>query len=122
MTKVNYKKKQRLKNVGTTTALTITLATSNVSTLAYAGELETSVMLHYHPELVDMESAGDGSVKPVKVDALNKKIGWMPRNWDEVSEDTGVGNPKKSTAQKGKLFAAAVVERISKLLVDLNDA
>ena len=32
-----------MKNVGTTTALTITLATSNVSTLAYAGELETFI-------------------------------------------------------------------------------
>ena len=86
----------------------------------HAGELETSVMLHYHPELVNMESAGDGAVRPVKIDALNKKIGWSPRNWDEVSEDTGVGNPKKSTAEKGKFFAAAVVEKISKLLVDLN--
>lgn len=88
----------------------------------HAGELETSVMLHYHPELVDMESAGDGAVKPVKIDALNKKIGWMPRDWDEVSEDTGIGNPKKSTADKGKLFAEAVVKKISKLLVDLSNS
>ncbi len=88
----------------------------------HAGELETSVMLHYHPELVEMESAGDGAVKPVKIDALNKKIGWMPRDWDEVSEDTGIGNPKKSTADKGKLFAEAVVKKISKLLVDLSNS
>lgn len=88
----------------------------------HAGELETSVMLHYHPELVDMESAGDGAVKPVKIDALNKKTGWMPRDWDEVSEDTGIGNPKKSTADKGKLFAEAVVKKISKLLVDLSNS
>ena len=88
----------------------------------HAGELETSVMLHYHPELVNMDSAGDGSVKPVKVDSLNNKVGWAPRNWDEVSEDTGVGNPKKSTSAKGKLFAEAVVAKISKLLVDLDKA
>ena len=88
----------------------------------HAGELETSVMLHYHPELVNMESAGDGAVKPVKIDALNKKIGWAPRHWDVVSEDTGIGNPKKSTATKGKLFAEAAVVKISKLLVDLDNA
>ena len=88
----------------------------------HAGELETSVMLHYHPELVNMDSAGDGTVKPVKVDSLNNKVGWAPRNWDEVSEDTGVGNPKKSTSAKGKLFAEAVVAKISKLLVDLDKA
>ncbi|MBF6598640.1 MAG: creatininase family protein [Fermentimonas sp.] len=88
----------------------------------HAGELETSVMLHYHPELVNMQSAGDGAVKPVKIDALNQKIGWTPRHWDIVSEDTGIGNPKKSTAAKGKLFASAAVEKITKLLVDLNNA
>jgi creatinine amidohydrolase len=43
-------------------------------------------------------------------------------NWGEVSKDTGVGNPKKSTATKGKLFAEAVVAKISKLLVDLDYA
>ena len=46
----------------------------------HAGELETSVMLHYKPELVNMESAGDGAVTPVKIKALNQNIGWMPRN------------------------------------------
>jgi len=88
----------------------------------HAGELETSVMLHYKPELVNMESAGDGAVKPVQIEALNQNIGWMPRNWDQVSEDTGVGNPKKATAEKGKRFAEAVVQKISKLLVDLSNS
>ena len=77
----------------------------------HAGELETSVVLHYHPELVNMQSAGDGFVKPVKIDSLNNRVGWSPRNWDEVSEDTGVGNPKKSTAEKGKRFAEVVVKK-----------
>lgn len=26
----------------------------------------------------------------------------MPRNWSEVTVDTGIGDPKKSTAEKGK--------------------
>lgn len=86
----------------------------------HAGELETSVVLHYHPELVNMQSAGDGFVKPVKIDSLNNSVGWAPRNWDEVSEDTGVGNPKKSTAEKGKRFAEVVVKKIAQLLVDLD--
>ena len=88
--------------------------------LDHAGELETSVVLHYHPELVNMQSAGDGYVKPVKIDSLNNRVGWSPRNWDEVSEDTGVGNPKKSTAEKGKRFAEVVVKKIAQLLVDLD--
>ena len=43
MKKSNLKKKQQLKNVGTATALTITLVTSNVPTLVHAIELESEV-------------------------------------------------------------------------------
>lgn len=86
----------------------------------HAGEQETSVMLHYHPELVNMDSAGDGTVHPSRVSALNKKIGWMPRNWDEVSKDTGIGNPKKSTAEKGRQYVEVVISKITELLTDLK--
>ncbi|WP_426348497.1 BspA family leucine-rich repeat surface protein [Alloiococcus sp. CFN-8] len=43
MTKAKFKKNQRLKNVGTATALTITLVTSNVSTLVNAATLDAEV-------------------------------------------------------------------------------
>lgn len=88
----------------------------------HAGEQETSVMLHYHPGLVAMEQAGDGSVSPSKIAAIDKKIGWMPRHWDEISSDTGIGNPKKSTAEKGARYVLAVTEKIRELLVDLKEA
>lgn len=86
----------------------------------HAGEQETSVMLHYHPELVFMERAGDGKVAPCSIGAVDRKIGWMPRNWDEVSTDTGIGNPKRSTAAKGERYVKAVVEKITELLIELN--
>lgn len=85
----------------------------------HAGEQETSVMLHYHPELVEMERAGDGRVTPGKIPSLEEKVGWMPRHWDEVSADTGIGYPKKSTAEKGKRYADAVVKKVAQLLVEL---
>lgn len=86
----------------------------------HAGEQETSVLLHYLPELVKMELAGDGSVSEGKLSTVAKKIGWMPRHWDEISADTGIGNPKKSTAEKGKRYVAVVVEKITELLVELG--
>ena len=43
MTKLNDKKKQPLKKITTATALTITLATPNVSTLSYGMELENDI-------------------------------------------------------------------------------
>jgi len=79
-------------------------------------------MLHYHPELVSMERAGDGKVIPGQIAALDQKIGWMPRHWDEVSSDTGIGNPKKSTAAKGVRYVRAVTEKIGELLTDLKHA
>jgi creatinine amidohydrolase len=88
----------------------------------HAGEQETSAMLYYHPELVNMEKAGDGAIEPVKIPALNKKIGWMPRNWDEISKDTGIGNPKKSTAEKGRLYIEVIINKITELLTDLKSS
>lgn len=86
----------------------------------HAGEQESSVMLHYHPELVDLAKAGDGKLSPSRIAGVDNKAGWMPRNWDEVSADTGIGNPSKSTAEKGKRYVQAVVQKITSLLVDLK--
>ena len=36
-----------------------------------------------------------------------------------VTEDTGIGNPKKATREKGEKFFAAVSEKIGQLLEDL---
>ena len=85
----------------------------------HAGELETSVMLHYHPEWVEMEIAGTGESKPFALSSLNDKIAWTPRNWLRVSQDTGIGNPMKATAEKGKRYAAEVTRRLVRLLTEI---
>lgn len=85
----------------------------------HAGESETSVMLHYYPESVDMSLAGDGSAKKFAIEELNSKVAWTPRNWSEVTKDTGIGNPEKATAEKGKKYIAAVVPKISALVINL---
>lgn len=85
----------------------------------HAGEMETSVMMHYHPELVDLELAGEGTYTPFKTQSLQDGIGWTPRNWGKVSKDTGIGNPKKSSAEKGKRCAEAVSQKLADLFRDL---
>lgn len=85
----------------------------------HAGELETSVMLHYHPEWVEMEMAGTGESKPFALSSLNNKIAWTPRNWLRVSQDTGIGNPMKASAEKGKRYAAEVTRRLTRLLTEI---
>ncbi|MGL5015581.1 MAG: creatininase family protein [Bacteroidales bacterium] len=85
----------------------------------HANELETSVMLYYHPDLVDMTQAGMGKSRSPKLKPLANGTVWMPRNWSEVSEDTGIGNPYKSTAEKGERFVEAVIKRLANAICDI---
>ncbi len=86
----------------------------------HANEMETSIIMHYFPELVrPLEEAGEGKAKQHKLQAMRNKTAWAPRQWDKVSEDTGVGNPKKSTAEKGKVFVEEVCQRIAAYFVEL---
>lgn len=86
----------------------------------HAGELETSVMLHIAPELVlPLSEAGDGRERRSRIPALREGWAWAPRQWTQVTDDTGVGDPKAATAEKGAAYAAAVAERIGRFLVDL---
>jgi len=86
----------------------------------HAGEMETSVLMYYRPELVDLSVAGDGTYTPFKAQTLREGIGWIPRNWSKVSKDTGIGYPHKSTAEKGKRYAAAVVDKLAALFIELT--
>lgn len=87
----------------------------------HAGELETSVMLHVAPSLVaPLESAGPGTARPFRLRAFREKWAWTPREWIHVTDDTGVGNPRAATAEKGARFLEAVTDRLAELLVDLT--
>lgn len=85
----------------------------------HAGEQETSVMMHYYPELVDLTLAGRGDAKSFAIQGLNEKVAWIPRNWSKVSTDTGIGNPLKASAAKGKAYARAVVDKYVALISDI---
>lgn len=86
----------------------------------HADELETSVMMHYHPELVNLAEAGPGSSKPFAAQTLNQGVAWIPRNWQKITTDTGIGDPSLATAAKGARFARAVAERYAELLRELT--
>ena len=88
----------------------------------HAGEMETSIIMHYFPELVlPLEFAGEGNSKKFVLTSLNDNTAWSPRHWNKVSEDTGIGNPKKATAKKGEKFLDDVTGRISDFLIELAD-
>ena len=84
----------------------------------HADEIETSVMMHYHPDLVRLEEAGEGKARSFAIEALREGKVWMPRHWTLVTDDTGIGNPALSTAEKGRRFADACADGFAKFLKD----
>jgi len=89
----------------------------------HAGEMETSTMQHIVPELVrPLSEAGDGKERHFRIAGLREGWAWAPRQWTQVTEDTGVGNPAAASPEKGERYLAAVVERLSRFLVDLAAA
>ena len=86
----------------------------------HAGEMETSIIMHYFPEFVlPIEMAGEGSTKKIRLDGLNNKTAWSPRQWDKLTVDTGVGNPHKATAEKGLKFTEDLTNIIADFFVEL---
>jgi len=90
----------------------------------HAGEVETSLMLAYHPELVARNpdgtlAADDGSAAPSRFDAVNR--GWVSitRPWHLLTTNSGCGNPHSATADKGLRLVEVLVERLGGFLVEL---
>jgi creatinine amidohydrolase len=89
----------------------------------HADEMETSLMLYLKPELVLPRSKwGDGKDKKYKIKAFSEGWVWAERQWSKISEDTGVGNPHKSTKEKGARFFTDVTLKMGNLFVDLCNA
>lgn len=89
----------------------------------HGGELETSVMMQVAPDLVrPLGEAGSGAARAWKLAGLREGWAWAPRRWTAVTDDTGVGNPRAATREKGERYVAAVVERIAAFLVELAAA
>jgi creatinine amidohydrolase len=86
----------------------------------HAGEMETSLMQLFVPELVlPLSEAGDGKARKLKVQALREGWAWTQRDWTKATADTGVGNPKAATPEKGRRYFEAVTKKIAGFLVEL---
>ena len=86
----------------------------------HANEMETSVIMHIAPELVlPLDEAGPGIAKSARFNARKEGWVWFPRAWTKVTEDTGIGNPKKASAEKGARYLDAITDKISEFFVEL---
>jgi len=88
----------------------------------HASEAETSVALALFPEKVRMEKAVAPREAPLKLKSLRADYVTLVRPWDRVSDNTGLGDPTRATAEKGRKLAEVFVDRIAGLLKELSDA
>jgi len=88
----------------------------------HAGDAETSLLLHVCPQLIQMENAGEGKTVPFAIKQLNQPGVWTPRPWSKSQPDTGAGDPRQATADKGKRFMEAIGDALATLLVGLSNA
>ena len=92
--------------------------------MGHAGEMETSVMLALHPELVKTDlMEPDGEPQRCRFDHKDMlepgKVGQF-RLWNEWSKRGPIGDPTVASAEKGELFLEAAVDAIAELIEELK--
>ena len=89
----------------------------------HAGEMETSVIMHLKPDLVSpLSEAGDGAAKKFRVTAIREGWAWAERKWMQVTKDTGVGDPRKASPEKGAKYFKAVTEKVAAFFLEVARA
>ena len=89
----------------------------------HADEMETSLLLHLKPQLVlPKEKWGSGKEKKNKITAFSEGWVWTERKWSQVSEDTGIGNPKLATKEKGENYFNSVTQKMGGLFYEISKA
>lgn len=90
----------------------------------HADEMETSLMLYLKPELVlPLDEAGLGTEQKINnIAGFSESWAWTERKWSKISADTGVGNPKLATAEKGEKYFKALTQKVAKLFSEIAGA
>lgn len=89
----------------------------------HAGEMETSVIMHLRPGLVrPLSEAGDGAAKSFRMKGIQEGWAWAERTWLKVTKDTGVGDPRKASAEKGERFFKDVTAKVAQFFREVAEA
>jgi creatinine amidohydrolase len=85
----------------------------------HADEVESSLGLAFFPHLMRPEQADAGIERSTQLEAINR--GWIniTRPWHLATTNTGLGDPRAASADKGRRLMDVLVERLGQFLVDL---
>lgn len=93
----------------------------------HAGEMETSFMMAFRPDLVRYHDDGsliadEGTTSEPRLDAIARNWVSITRPWHLLTTNAGSGNPHAATEEKGRKLMNLVVNRLSDFLVELSAA
>ena len=54
-----------------------------------------------------------------KIEVMQEGWLWPERTWSQISEDTGLGDLKAATSEKGRLFFEAVTTKLAAMYVEV---
>jgi len=88
--------------------------------MGHACEMETSILLARHPELVATGQVTRGGPAPergfITIDMLKSQPFYMVNEFDEFSDSGVIGMPEFATAEKGERFLEAAAQAVAKFL------
>ncbi len=100
------------------------IRSSAMGGMGHACEMETSVLLAKHAELVDMGKAThDGPSAEMgyrTLDMLQTPPFSLINEFDEISDSGVIGSPELATAEKGALFLDAAVQAVVSMLDEME--
>lgn len=77
----------------------------------HADEVETSMMLHIKPKLVEMDKIREGTME------VPKEADYTPMRWTEFTDTFIIGDAKMATSEKGRLAIEHITEEASKIIM-----
>ena len=98
--------------------------------LGHAEEIESSHMMHLHPELVHLEKAVDNPIGPVPFYSVDPRyphntLCYVPATKEHVQEigkthGGTTGSPTKSTAENGKRYHEYLIQNLLQVIENLK--
>lgn len=93
--------------------------------MSHGGEFETSLMLHLHPELVDMEAAEADYLDEPYSHGIDDMMAGGPlsvyRSFDEYSDTGAIGDPALATAEKGETIYTHLGDELEQILTEISE-
>lgn len=94
--------------------------------IAHAGELETSMMMHLRPDLVDEEAIEGTLWETPYTDVPNEVIESRPLSMytpiDDYTESGALGAPELASPEKGARFYEGFTDEVARILTEINAA